>query len=171
MHEGKEIIQTTGKPAIVHNYNETKVGVDCFDQMCSVMSCSRKTKRWPLCIFYGMLNIACINTYIVYNRKMTLRGQASMNRKSVMEELYKSLITPWLEERLKQRSLQRSVKTIISTVLGREEMPAPPAPREKKRTTCRLCPSQKRRMTQNYCVKCFKPFCLEHRAEICSECV
>ncbi|KAJ8943556.1 hypothetical protein NQ314_009710 [Rhamnusium bicolor] len=48
MHEGAKIAKETGKPAIVQNYNETKAGVDTFDQMCSNMSCNRKTRRWPL---------------------------------------------------------------------------------------------------------------------------
>lgn len=39
---------TTGKPNMIHFYNETKGGVDTFDQMCSSISCSRKTNRWPM---------------------------------------------------------------------------------------------------------------------------
>lgn len=172
MHEGKEINHTSGKPAIIQNYNDTKVGVDCFDQMCSIMSCSRKTKRWPHCFFFGMINISCINSYIIHNRRMSMMGKEPPSRKCFMEELYKSLITPWLEERLKQLSLQRPIKNMILSVLGRDEQPLPaPAPAERKRTSCRLCPSQKRRMTQNYCMKCSKPFCLQHRAELCTECV
>ena len=49
------------RPIMVHDYNKTKGGVDTFDQMCSTYSTSRKTKRWPMCMFYGMLNIAAIN--------------------------------------------------------------------------------------------------------------
>nr|XP_022907721.1 piggyBac transposable element-derived protein 4-like [Onthophagus taurus] len=47
LHEGAEIT-ATGKPAIIQNYNQTKGGVDTFDQMCSNMnSC-----RWLSFIFY-----------------------------------------------------------------------------------------------------------------------
>lgn len=33
------------KPTMVEFYNQTKGGVDTFDQMCSISSCSRKTRR------------------------------------------------------------------------------------------------------------------------------
>lgn len=69
--------------------------------------------------------------------------------------------------------LRSSMQTIILSVLVKEEQLSPThtiLEIEKKRTTCRLCPSQKRRMTRNYCVKCLKPFCLEHRAEMCKKC-
>lgn len=45
-------------PYMIEFYNLTKGGVDSFDQMCSNMSSSRKTNRWPMCVFYGMINIA-----------------------------------------------------------------------------------------------------------------
>ena len=59
-------IGSQGKPEIIEFYNATKGGVDTFDQMCSVNFCSRKTRRWPLCILYGMLNAANVNSYIIY---------------------------------------------------------------------------------------------------------
>ncbi|KAJ0171852.1 hypothetical protein K1T71_012615 [Dendrolimus kikuchii] len=57
--------ERTKKPNMVEFYNQTKGGVDTLDQMCSNMSCSRKTNRWPMCVFYGMLNIAFINSYVL----------------------------------------------------------------------------------------------------------
>ncbi|KOC70128.1 hypothetical protein WH47_08389 [Habropoda laboriosa] len=36
-------------------YNENKGGVDTLDQHCHSKTVSRKTKRWPLKVFYGML--------------------------------------------------------------------------------------------------------------------
>ena len=42
----------TKKPEIVHFYNSTKVGVDTVDQLCGNYSVSRRTRRWPLCIFF-----------------------------------------------------------------------------------------------------------------------
>ncbi|KAG0726568.1 PiggyBac transposable element-derived protein 4 [Chionoecetes opilio] len=59
-------ITGTGKPEMIDFYNKTKGGVDTFDQMCAQYSCSRKTKRWPLCLFYGILNAALINSWIIH---------------------------------------------------------------------------------------------------------
>nr|CAH7714948.1 unnamed protein product [Callosobruchus chinensis] len=78
MHEGAVVCPTTKKPEIILHYNQTKGGVDTFDQMCGHRSCSRKTRRWPLCVFYGMLNIACINSWIIYNHNLKRRGRGGI---------------------------------------------------------------------------------------------
>ncbi|XP_076038309.1 uncharacterized protein LOC143023607 [Oratosquilla oratoria] len=44
-------IAPSSKPKVIEYYNSTK-GVDTFDQMCAVTSTSRKTRRWPLCVWY-----------------------------------------------------------------------------------------------------------------------
>jgi len=56
-------------------YNQTKGGVDTFDQICSLKSCSRMTKRWHLTIFYGMLNAAGVNALILYHKHMVNQGK------------------------------------------------------------------------------------------------
>lgn len=60
------INSTTGKPEMIMFYNQTKGGVDTFDQICSNMSCSRKTNRWPMTMLYGILNMAFVNSYVIY---------------------------------------------------------------------------------------------------------
>lgn len=170
MHKANAISNTSGKPVMIEHYNETKYGVDTFDQMCSTMSCSRKTKRWPLCVFYGMINMATINSFVVLNRAQCARGNPGIKRSVFMEQLHDQLLTPWLEERLKVPTLRRTVKLDILSVLKEDErVPATPHV-EKKRTTCKFCPSKKRRMTQNYCLQCNQAFCMEHRAEVCQQC-
>lgn len=60
------IDEKTKKLTMVEFYNQSKGEVDIVDQMCSLASCSRKTRRWPLCNFYGVLKIAFINNYVIY---------------------------------------------------------------------------------------------------------
>jgi len=45
-------------------YNATKGVVETTELMCTVNLCSRKTRLWPLCVMDGILNAACINSYI-----------------------------------------------------------------------------------------------------------
>ena len=47
-------------------YNETKAGVDTMDQMTRTYSCKQKTRRWPLVVFYNMLDISAINAYVIW---------------------------------------------------------------------------------------------------------
>lgn len=51
----------TGKPEVIEYHNATKGGVDPFDWMCAPYSCGRKTKRWPLCMFYGIWTPLILN--------------------------------------------------------------------------------------------------------------
>lgn len=56
MHTQPDINKRTRKPEIIMFYNETKGGIDTFDQhdqLCHSTTVSRKTGRWPLRIFYG----------------------------------------------------------------------------------------------------------------------
>ncbi|KAJ4451739.1 hypothetical protein ANN_03210 [Periplaneta americana] len=63
MHQGASVSES-GLPEIIEFCNSTKGGVDMFDQMCSTYSCNRKTQRWSLCVFYGiiMLEYLCHTT-------------------------------------------------------------------------------------------------------------
>ncbi|XP_045456889.1 piggyBac transposable element-derived protein 4-like [Melitaea cinxia] len=172
----------TKKPHMVQFYNSTKGGVDTFDQMCSVMSCSRKTSRWPLCVFYGMLNISCINSYIIYCHNTCVIGQKVITRRDFMKKLHMQLVESWLKTRLEIRTMPRHVKDKIKNVLGVsiEEGQGQPSssnndlqPLEavnRKRKICGLCSYKKRRMTKCYCSKCNTAICGEHKVDFCVQC-
>jgi len=55
------------KPETVLYYNENKCGTDVFDQLCSNYSCARKTLRWPLRLFFGVLDQVGVNSCILWN--------------------------------------------------------------------------------------------------------
>lgn len=64
MHAFSTINEITVKPDIVRINNETKVGVGIIDQLCSHMNRSCKTR--PLVIFYDVLTIASMNSYVIF---------------------------------------------------------------------------------------------------------
>ena len=47
-------------------FNASKGGINAFDGMCENLSYVRKTRRWPLYIFYTLLNIVMNNNWILY---------------------------------------------------------------------------------------------------------
>lgn len=68
MHHDAKIDVETGeqkKPEMITDYNILKCGVDVVDQMTGTYSVSRRTQRWPLCIFFGLLNIGGLNAYVI----------------------------------------------------------------------------------------------------------
>lgn len=144
MHEGSVICQNTKKPEIILHYNQTKGGVDAFDQMCGSRSCSRKTRRWPLCMFYGMLNMACINSWVIHNHNLQRNKQKPITRKEFLNQLHEQLTRPWLEQRFRLSTLQRSIKLLISDIIRlplqeNQEQPSTP-----KRTTCYVSVKKKK---------------------------
>lgn len=170
MHESSATCPDTGKPEMNIFYNQTKGGVDAFDQMCGSRSCSRKTRRWPLCVFYGMLNMACINSWIILDHSLQRSGKKKISRKDFMINLHEQLTKPWLEERVKLPTLQRSLKNLIGDIIKIPQTQDQREPAVLKRTTCFMCPSKKRRMTSVYCKSCNRAFCAEHRARCCVMC-
>ena len=47
-----------GKPAIIMDYNRNKGGVENLDTVTRIYSCKKVTARWPLAIFYNIINVA-----------------------------------------------------------------------------------------------------------------
>lgn len=142
------INQTTGKPEIVMYYNQTKGGVDTFDQMCSTMSCARKTNRWPMTMFYGILNIAFVNSYVIYCHNVLAKQEKPLNRREYMKKLSTQVTTPWMMNRLEAPTLPRHVRGNIENIIPKPVAQDPTNDEEetsaKKRRYCSYCTSKKK---------------------------
>ncbi|XP_017288685.1 uncharacterized protein LOC108245934 isoform X2 [Kryptolebias marmoratus] len=67
MHSVVELEDTTKrKPNTVTQYNETKCGVDAMDQMVREYSVRAGTRRWPVAVFYNMVDMAAQNAHVLY---------------------------------------------------------------------------------------------------------
>lgn len=66
LHHDDMIDAETKKPEMIIDYIGTKGGVDRLDKMCAAYDCARNTRRWPMVIFYSLLNIAGINSMVYY---------------------------------------------------------------------------------------------------------
>ena len=53
------------KPELILFY---KVGVDCFDQMACLCITRSANRRWPVAVWGNILDIAAINSYVLYKR-------------------------------------------------------------------------------------------------------
>lgn len=131
--------QTTNKPYMVEFYNKTKGGVDTFDQMCSVMSCSRKTNRWPMCQFYGILNMAFINSYVIYTHNMYQQNKIPLNRPKFMKQLHFSLIKSKLAERQEITTLKTTLRANIKNILQQDKENSSSAPQNPKNKKSKIC--------------------------------
>ena len=79
LHHNSNIVES-GKPEIVEFYNKTKGGVDALDQKVRHYTTYRKTHRWPLAVFYNILDISAYNAYVVFNIRPPTQGIDNSSR-------------------------------------------------------------------------------------------
>ena len=116
MHTHPTIIEN-GKRKIMSFYNETKGGVDTFKQMCSYYAVGCKTKRWPIYVFYGMINGSVINSWITHSKNQLRIDDSTVPWHKSMQKLAVVLIRPWAEKKLVNASkMSHNLKQVISTV-------------------------------------------------------
>ena len=86
MHQDKKIDEPTGedkKPEIITFYDSTKGGVDVVDMMMDKYSVSRNSRRWPVTVFFALLNISCVNLY-VHNPQNKLKRRNFIKKVSLV---------------------------------------------------------------------------------------
>ena len=127
------------RPEIILDYNRGKGGVDQMDENVEEFSCVRKTVRWPLLVFFNMINVACNNAFVF----MTRDGY-SKTKKQFLREVSLLLSTPFAKERHRRnRSFQRHIVT-AAQIFGFEptDVITPPAKQQVGR--CHLCSTPSR---------------------------
>lgn len=78
------------KPVIIHDYNETKYGVDILDKMCHQYDTKRNSKRWPLTLFFHLLNVGAVNSANIF--RSNYKGQEKVLRRTYLTELAMELM-------------------------------------------------------------------------------
>uniref|UniRef100_A0A1B6M803 PiggyBac transposable element-derived protein domain-containing protein n=1 Tax=Graphocephala atropunctata TaxID=36148 RepID=A0A1B6M803_9HEMI len=171
MHKDDRIDEDSGdllKPEVITFYNLTKEGVDVVDRLKSEYDVSRISNRWPLRLFFTMLNVGAINSQIVFRANT----QQTISRRSYLMQLAKTLTQPHLEIRAAIPHLHVELKQKIQRVA--KLPPPPPQPRRVDgKPRCVYCPLRKNRFTQQTCSNCSSPICKEHTAKTvltCSQC-
>lgn len=79
-------------PQIVRNYNQHMGGVDLLDSFLGKYKIKMRTKKWYLRLFYHFLDIATINSWLLYRRVGEMRQRATpLKLKDFKFEVAKSL--------------------------------------------------------------------------------
>jgi hypothetical protein len=104
------------KPEIVTFYNATKSGVDVVDKLCATYSVARNTKRWPMTIFYTILNVAAINAQVIYLENNKHSSNAILKRRQFIKLLAQDLIKEQLQKRSQIVNLPRELRKRTSAI-------------------------------------------------------
>ncbi len=171
LHHHDEIDEDTGdlhKPTMITEYNRTKGGVDVVDKLTASYNVARNTRRWPMVIFYSILNIAGINSQVIYAAN---NPSITILRRNFLKQLANELILPQLRVRAVMTTLPKALKARLEefcepNTIEVAETTVPNA--EKGR--CAYCDRKKNRKTRFACFHCNKYMCLEHLGAICRCC-
>ncbi|XP_035227567.1 uncharacterized protein LOC118199819 [Stegodyphus dumicola] len=146
-------------------YNLTKGGVDTVDEMCGTYSVSRKSCRWPLTIFFGLLNITGINSYTIYK----FNSANNLSRRNYLKELAVDLVKEHLLERSKNASILQTIRTNSKRLLNLpDDRPVKFPKKSSFCHRCEECPKKSDRKTSSVCEECDKSLCKTHSLIICS---
>jgi len=171
MHHQNEFDEDVQKPEIISYYNRTKGGVDALDEKCSVYCTGRRTRRWLMAIFFRLLDISSVNSFILYN---SFKNDTILSRSDFMKRLAFELVIPELERRYENTCILREIRFSIGRVLGvsknLKETPIYEGKLEKQKT-CRICPPKKKIKTTFQCYLCGDPICLQCSKTVCSKCM
>lgn len=165
MHYDDAINPNTGKPEIIMDYNSTKSGVDILDKMNEAYNCARATCRWPMVLFYTLLNVAGINSYIIFKNKNL---SVTKPRRLFLENLAMELLDGHIRRRAIQENIPKGIKLRLREICG---ITVENNPKPVTYGRCYLCGSKKNRKTKFSCEKCNKYMCMEHIKCICPECL
>lgn len=115
-HASEEINPTTGKPVIIHDYNEHKGGVDTLDKMLRGYTCKRKTNRWPMVVWFNMIDVAAFAAFRLYEScHPAWNNNKSEKRKVFLKELALELAQKHLQNRSKT-AVKSSVKIAMDLI-------------------------------------------------------
>nr|CAI5820341.1 unnamed protein product [Callosobruchus analis] len=111
-HKSDEVDERSQKPEINLFYNTMKCGVDIVDKMASSYNVARNTKRWPLVIFYGLLNVASINAFVLlrHNRPTSDTIKA---RRLFIKSLGKEMVSEYMSTRMSTSGLHTYIQNAI----------------------------------------------------------
>lgn len=165
-HSGDYIDLESGeqqKPEVNTFYNLTKGGVDVVDQLKSTYSVSRFCCRWPLRIFFTILDVAAINSNIVYKSNTGVVE----DRRIHLRKLAEALIKPLLVRRSSIKTLPVNIRRMLKEYLN---LPQMEQNREATPGFCAFCPRRKNRKSKKRCVSCSVAICTEHTTFSCLTC-
>lgn len=150
------------KPEIILHYNSTKGAVDSLDKLLRTYSTQRKTRRWPMVLFYNFIDISAYNGFVIY--KFNHPGFANnqpQQRRLFLEQLGKNLVSEAIARRNPPSAL---------LMLNPEEQEETSMPR--KRARCGFCagPWDKKPKTVDVCHKCNIHACKRHNTIVCIRC-
>ncbi|KAL4142760.1 hypothetical protein QTP88_005167 [Uroleucon formosanum] len=151
------------KPEIIMAYNSTKSGVDTMDYMTENYTVARTSARWPLTIFYALMNIGGINSQIIYQANTKIK----ISRLQFLKTLGRELMEEHVQCRMTIPAVRVEVKSSIRKYFNIQPLQES---RVRASGRCSFCERTRDRKTTKVCTTCIKLICRDHLISVCPEC-
>lgn len=172
-HDAAIDVDNANKPEIIMHYNKTKSGVDNLDHLVGFYSCKRKVRRWPMTIFFNILDCASVAAYVTWTAKNPCWNQNNTHKRRLfLRELAEALVADNLQRRYQNPQMMQGQVRLAFKALGFQSLAVQAAavqtaPGQKR---CVLCPRTSDRKTKSRCTTCSLPCCLDHGRVVCENC-
>ena len=114
------------KLEIVLHYNKTKSGVDNMDHLATIFSCRRRNNRWPMVLFYNVLDVAELAALVVWislNPDWSFSDRQGRRRK-FLKQLGQKLTNDYTQIRLQTQScLKSNVRNALKIIGKLDDLP------------------------------------------------
>ncbi|CAH2009351.1 unnamed protein product [Acanthoscelides obtectus] len=179
LHHDKAISDRADKkPQVILDYNATKGAVDTLDQLIGTYTCKKKTNRWPMVIFYNMIDTSAYNAFVLWTSINPNWNENKLTKRRLyLEELGKALVTPLITSRKflprgeESRRLVRRSQASGSGSEAQSDIPCTSVTgTATKRARCKFCPSRNDNKTNILCCICRKHICKMHSSCYCPNC-
>jgi hypothetical protein len=132
------------------------------DQLCATYDVSHNSRKWPLTVFYALLDFAGINAQVIFASNVEIQ----MKRRQFLKSLAMDLMKEHRGERAACSHASRELRTKLKrriTSPARE----PEEKHPKLQGRLAICPRSKDMKTKYMCQKCEKFLCLPHVIPLC----
>ena len=132
--------------------------VDNMDHLTTIFSCRRKTNRWPMVLFFNMLDVVGVAAFIIWispNPDWSFNDRQGRRRK-FLKQLGQELTNDYIQVCLQTPScLKSNVRNALKMIGKLDDLPQPaPAAENWPLERCRLCPTQIDEKTPGACNIC-----------------
>ena len=140
------------------------------DHLTTIVSCRRKTNRWPMVLFFNMIDVAGVAEFIIW---ISLNPDWSVNdrqgrRRKLLKQLGQELTNDYIQVCLQTQSyLKSNVRNTMKMIRKLDDLPQPaPATKNRPWKHCRLCPTHIAKKTPGVSNICNRTVCPAHSSKV-----
>lgn len=159
--------KTINNLSVINSYDNAVNAVNKLQQMIYDYSVARRTKRYSLSIWFHMINIACVNSFIIY----CVNNNTQISRREFLKQLGLSLIQKTVTNRASDKHLTKQLRENAACFSSTPSFCSKAFNKlENKPMRCTVCPRKKDIKVRSFCNQCQLPMCKNHMISLCEKC-